>query len=48
MRLFDKDCDLLEQFDDCYDCYRYDICEKYFEKHPNEIYCPDDLKHETE
>lgn len=42
---YDQDCDLIQNGEvyDCFDCYRYEICKKYFEEHPDEIYCPDDL-----
>lgn len=45
MKIFDQDCDLLENdFTNCLECYRYDICNKWFKEHPNEIYCADDTK----
>ena len=42
--IFDQDCDLAEDTKDCTTCYRYDICNRYFSEHPEQIYCADDLK----
>lgn len=40
--VFSTDCDLVtgksgdEPYNDCGDCYRYDICKKYYEKESEE------------
>lgn len=44
--IYDQDCDLIQNGEtyDCFDCYRHDICKKWFEENPDKINCPDDLK----
>lgn len=45
--VFNQDCDLIDTKGDCMLCYRYDLCKKYFAEHPDEVYCPDDMKADT-
>lgn len=44
--VFNQDCDLIstEEVDNCIYCYRYETCKEYFEKNPDKVYCPSDLK----
>lgn len=44
--IYSQDCDLISDMkeENCESCYRYEICKKYFTKHPDEIYSPDEMK----